>query len=377
MKYLHTTLAMLILMACGKSEKNNETTIEQSPYNNEIIISESQFTNENMKLGKAEEHVFNTTIKTTGIIDVPPQNKSIVSTFIGGYIKKTSLLVGDKVTKGQVLATLENPEFIEIQQQYLEIAEQLTFLKSEYARQKTLFSENITSQKNFLKAESTYKSSLAHYNGLQKKIKMLNINPKSVEKGQITSSINLYSSIDGFITKMNISNGMYVSPSNVIMEIVDTNHIHLELSIFEKDILNIRKGQKIEFKIPEASNKIFKAEVHLVGTSIDKTTRTVHLHGHIHDESQAHFVIGMFVEADIITESTKNLALPKSAIINVNNNAYTLVLRNKENDNFYFEKIKINIGNQTEELVTIKNSEDLNNKNILVEGAYMLNEIAE
>lgn len=371
MKHLYILLILLVFVACGNSEKSNETLQEDSN-TNEIVITKSQFSSGKMQLGKLEEQEFNQTIKTTGMIDVPPQNKAIISTFMGGYITKTPLLVGDKVKKGQVLLTLENPEFVEMQQQYLEVAEQLNYLKSEFNRQKTLFDENITSQKNFLKAESAYKSSLALSNGLRKKLTMLNINPASVELGRITSTINLYSPIAGFITKVNISNGMPVSASDIIMEIVDTNHIHLELSVFEKDILNIKKGQKIQFKIPEASKETFKAEVHLVGTSIDETSRIVKVHGHILNEEQTNFIVGMFAEADIITETNTSLALPKDAIIEVENDAFVLALKEKTNDNYYFEKNKIAIVNQTENYVSVLNTDNLINKAILIKGGFML-----
>lgn len=377
MKYLYIILFSLVLVSCGNSEKNNETVIEESLKPNEIIISQSQFTSENMELGELKVQSFNHTIKTTGMIDVPPQNKAIISAFLGGYITKTPLLIGDKVKKGQVLVTLENPEFIQIQQEYLEISEQLNYLKSEFNRQKTLFEENITSQKNFLKAESAYKSSLALCNGLRKKLLMLHINPTSVDNGIISSSLNLYSPIEGYITKVNVSNGTYVSPADVIMEIVDTDHIHLELSVFEKDILNIKKGQDILFKIPEASNETFEAEVHLVGTTIDENSRIVKVHGHLNDESKADFIVGMFVEADIIINSKNSLALPKDAVIELDDNYFALVLNKQENNNFYFEKIKLDIGEQNELFVNVLNSEALINKDILTKGVFMLGEVSE
>jgi membrane fusion protein, heavy metal efflux system len=378
MKHLYILLFSLVLIACGNSEKQNETAPTESQKPNSIVISQSQFTGEHMQLGKLEERAFNETIKTSGMIDVPPYNKAIISTFMGGYITKTTLLNGDRVKKGQLLVTLENPDFVEIQQNYLELSEQLNYLKSEFERQKTLYDEKITSQKNFLKAESDYKSSLAQYNGLKKKLNMMHISPSTVEQGKITSTINLYSPIDGFITKVNISNGTYVSASDVIMEIVDTEHIHLELSVFEKDILKVKKDQKILFKIPEASKDTFEAKVHLVGTVIDEKSRIVNVHGHIIDETQANFIVGMFVEATIINNATNYLALPNDAIAEIDGDYFVLALTNKTNDSFYFEKIKLDIGMQTETHTAIINPDFLLNKEILTKGIYMLlNEAGE
>ena len=88
-----------------------------------------------------------------------------------------------------------------------------------------------------------------------------------------------------------------MSSASELLEIVNTDHIHLELSVFEKDILKIKKDQKIEFKIPESSDKTFDAAVHLVGTSIN-TDRTIKVHGHINDEESNNFISGMYIEAD-------------------------------------------------------------------------------
>jgi len=200
----------------------------------------------------------------------------------------------------------------------------------------------------------------------------MHISPSSVEQGQITSTVNLYSPIDGFVTKVNVSNGTYVSPSDVIMEIVDTNHIHIELSVFEKDILNVKKGQKIRFKIPEASKKTFEAEVHLVGTTIDEINRSVKVHAHIINENEANFIVGMFVEAEIITAAATSLALPKDAILEINDDYFVLVLEKKAKDNYYFKKVGIELGTQTETYTNILNTKDLIAKDILTHGGYML-----
>jgi len=370
MKSIYLLLFSMMLLSCGKSEKQTET--ESKISNNTVTVTKAQFDTEDMKLGVLNEQEFSKIVKASGFIDVPPQNKASVSTFIGGYVKNTPLLIGDKVRKGQLLVTLESTEFVEIQQQYLEISEQLNYLKSEFERQETLFNEKITSQKNFLKAKSTYKSTLALYNGLRKKLRMMNINPAYVEKGNIASTVNLYAPIQGYITKVNVSNGAYVSPADEILEIVNTEHIHLELSVFEKNILNIKKDQHINFKIPEASDSIFKASVYLVGTSINDANRTIKIHGHIEDDEHTNFVMGMFVESDIITASNIGLALPKEAVFEVEGNYFTLVLFSEEDDVYAFNKVKVTLGKQSEEYTEVLNVNDFKDKKILTKGVFML-----
>jgi len=359
------------MFAC-KQENQPEMTVERAREENILVVTKAQFESENMGLDTLSTRQFAQTVKANGFIDVPPQNKASVTAFLAGYVKKTYLLVGDTVKKGQLVATLENTDYIEIQQQFLEVAKQLDYLKSEYNRQKTLFDENITSEKNYLRAESDFKTALAGYNGLRQKLNMMHINPESVEQGIITSEVNLYAPIYGNVISVNVSNGTYVSPSDVVLEIANTEHVHLELSVFEKDVLNIKKGQQINFKIPEASNKTFKAEVHLVGTSIDESNRTLKIHGHIEDEEQTNFVIGMFVEADILTHAQKGMALPKSAVYEIENGFYALLLKEQNEDGYVFEKIKLVQGNQTENYVEIRNANKFKGKQFLTKGGFML-----
>ena len=371
MKKIYLLIFSMVLLNCGNKEKNTETNSKAEVDSNKIVLSKQQFESENMQLEQLQEETFSDIVKSNGMIDVPPENKSIISTFMGGYVTKIPLLIGDDVKKGQLLATLENTEFVELQQQYLETAEQMAFLKNEYERQKKLYNENITSQKNYLKAESDYKSNLAVYNGLHKKLQMMNIDPKAVEKGQITSSINLYAPITGNVTKVNVSNGSFVSPASELLEIVNTEHIHLELTVFEKDILKLKKDQKIRFNVPEASKKIYNAEVHLVGTSIDEN-RTIKVHAHIEDEENTNFIVGMFVEADIITDAETHFALPNEALAKIDDNYFVLVVEDKTDSDITFIKRKIEIGSKNESYTEIINHSALEGKDILTKGSFML-----
>src|SRR5690606_20574534 len=148
-------------------------------------------------------------------------------------------------------------------------------------RQKALADENIASQKNFLKAESDYKVVQARVQGLEEKLKMLNVNIKSLEAGSIASEVHVYAPISGYVSKVNISLGVSISPNEVAVELVDTDHMHAELQVFEKDIADIRKGQKFSFRT-SGSLSWHEGEVYLVGKTIETDSRTVSIHGHIH-----------------------------------------------------------------------------------------------
>lgn len=367
---IYTTLGLLVFLNCVNSEKASDNP-ESQDTDERIQISKIQFDQNKMVLGSIEQQAFPSTISVNGMIDVPPENRAVVNTTMGGYIKTTPLLEGDVVKKGQSLVTLENPEFVTMQQDYMEVKEQLNYLKAEFDRQKTMLEENITSQKSYLQAESSYKTALAKYNGLRKQLTMLNISPSRVENGEITSVITLYAPIDGSITKVNVSKGTYVSPATSIMEIINNTHIHLELSVFEKDIMKIKKGQKIAFKIPEASNETYEAEVHLVGTTLNEN-RTIKVHGHPIDDS-THFLTGMFVNADIIVAQSNANVLPESTIVEIEDEFYVLVLDETNDTDYYFNQVKVDIGNTVNGYTELKtNTAFKATDQLLVKGAFGL-----
>ncbi len=346
-KYILVFFLCIISFSCGKVENKSKVSVETNTntakYNELITVSTEQFQSEKMQLIKMQEHSFPSLIRTTGMIDVPPSSKAVISAYIGGYIKKTLLLIGDKVKKGQPLVTIENLEFIQMQQDFLEISEQLIYLKSEYDRQKVLFNEKIASKKSYLKAESEYKKIHAQYNGLHKKLKLLNIDPNLVGKGEFTSLSTIYAPISGSITDVSISTGSYISPADQIMKIVNTEHIHIELRVFEKDVLKIKKGQKVIFRLPESSIENFMGTIHLIGKSINEN-RTIKVHAHMDENVAQNFIVGMFVESDIVIKDKLAEALPEKAIVDVNNEKFVLILKSKDKDNYIFTKRKIEIG---------------------------------
>lgn len=368
MKNILYILSLCLLAISCKETKTEEATEKND---NLIRVTTAQFQSGNMQIASAVEQDFDVTVKTSGKIDVPPQNRAQITSFIGGYVKSTTLLVGDKVQKGQALLTLENTEFLDIQKEYLDVAEQINYLKSEYERQKTLFDEKITSQKNYLKAESEYRRAKGMYQSLRAKLVLLNISPANVEKGRLTSIITIYAPISGDIVVMNANVGMHFSPADVILDIIQTSHLHLELNVFEKDILKVKEGQKIKFTVPEASKEVFNAEVHLVGKSIEGNERTINVHGHLDEKMTQKLITGMFVEAGIVVDSKKGLAIPVEALITENNKNFVLLLKDDKNNSYAFQKTAVTIGERADKYVEIIPNNQINaSSKILIKGVF-------
>ena len=363
------SLVLVLFWSCDDTKK--EATDNKTD-NLLIQITQAQFTQGKMLLGGFEEKAFPNTILANGTIDVPPENRAVVNASMGGYIKTTPLLVGDKVIKGQLLVSVENPEFVVLQQQYMEVNAQLAYLKAAYERQTQMKKENISSQKSFLKADSEYKTALARYISLDKQLRMLNISPANVRQGNLSTTARIYAPISGSITKVNVTKGTYVSPATEILEIIDNDHIHLELSVYEKDISKVKKGQKIEFKTSETTSETYPATVHLIGTAIEQN-RTVKVHGHPEDILENNLLTGMFVEASIITDSTIAKAIPNEAIIEIDGISYVLVLEKKEANTFAFKPIEVVVNESYKGYSALKSEKNFQpGTQFLTKGAFNL-----
>ncbi|WP_308601118.1 efflux RND transporter periplasmic adaptor subunit [uncultured Dysgonomonas sp.] len=369
--YILFVLAIGFLSSCGGENKPSEGENAKQEDASLVEITLEQFNSMKMEISPLLERKFDNTVKASGKIDVPPKNRAKVTSFVGGYVKSISLLVGDKIAKGQPLLTLESPEYIDLQQSYLEIAGQMEYLKSEYERQKTLFDEKISSQKKYLEAESDYKRAKATYESLRQKLNMLRINPSQVEQGKFSSYITVYSPISGDITAINANVGMAISPVDVIMEIVETQAMHLELAVFEKDIFNLKNGQKIKFIVPQVSSEEFEAKVSQIGKSVGGNDRVINVYASLDINTKQKLLTGMFVEAQLVADSRNALSVPFDAVTTEEGNNFLLVLESEKEGVYTFRKTLVKTGERNGDWIEIILNDNLNdNTKVLSKGVY-------
>ena len=365
-----------MIAAC--SSKNNTTTSDNinivNSKNEVYKLTETQFNSSEMKLGKFEMKEFYEIVKANGMFDVPPQNRASISSYFGGSVKNIKLMPGQRVKRGQVLFTLENPDYVQLQQDFLESQGQLTYLKSDYERQKKLVQDNVTSQKNYLKSESDYTVTRVKYESLRKKLELLNINPNTLTIETMRTAVSITAPINGYVTEVNITKGTFLNPSDIAMIIVDTDNLHLELNIFEKDLAKVRVGQPIHFRIQEDEGQQYEASVYLVNKTVDAEKRTIGVLGHLSDAKVTNrFTPGIYVQADIYTTSDSLISLPQEALIEVESKYYVLVLDSSTSDGYSFVKKEVKTGASNNDNIEIMNAIDFNeNTEFLVKGAFNL-----
>jgi len=366
-------IGMLLLGLFFAGCSSTEQPIVKDEHNqveNTVELTAEQYKTADIQLGVIELKPLSGTIRVNGMLDVPPQNLVTISSPFGGTIKNTELLQGMKVQKGQVVATIQNPDFIGYQQDYLDFKSQLEYLKLEFERQEELAAGNINAKKTVQKANSEYQSMRARVNGLKARLQLMNISISSLEKGNIQSSSPLYSPISGYVTQVNTNIGAFVTPADVLFKIADTEHLHAELTVFERDIPKLKVGQKVRFTLAN-EDKERMATVYLIGREIG-SNRTVNIHCHL-DKEDRELIPGMYLKALVESGSSKVTALPDKAIVEFEGEKYIFVERKTNHAREHlFEIIAIKTGvselGYTE--VILPANINLENSKIVINGAY-------
>jgi cobalt-zinc-cadmium efflux system membrane fusion protein len=369
------SIFFFLIIACSGGKNPVKETEEEIIPEDIVELRDDQIKLANIETGSIEFRSLSGSLKVSGIVAVAPQNLATVSMPLGGFVKSTSLMPGNSVNKGQTLAILENQEFVDIQQNYLEAKNKLEYAEAEFQRHTELYKEDVYSQKNLQQVTSEYKNLKAQVKALEQKLALLGINPSKLHIDDISSAIALVSPISGFVKAVNVNIGKYVAPSDVLFEIVNNDKLFIELTLFEKDADKVFPGQKIRFFI---NNETEQHDAIISQTSKSITAdKTYKVFARVSDVCK-NMLPGMYVNAIIETTSNKVAVLPSDAIVSFDDKEYIFVFnKNKEEDGKPFTEyrmIQINKGMSNDGFseIILPEGFDINNAKVVIKGAYNL-----
>jgi len=360
------SILFTFLIACSsKVEKGAAEAKESVAESNIVSLTKAQLHIGKIAIGSLQTTKMQKTIKVNGFIDVPPQNMMSVSIPMGGYVKKANLIPGEKVSKGTVLAVLEDASYISLQQDYLTAKSKLVFLEADYNRQKALNTSKTSSDRQFQLATSEYESQKYLVKSLSEKLQLMGLVPSSLNENNISKSISFKSPISGYVTKVNVNAGKYVTPTDVLFEIMDPSDLHARLIVFENDATAIKSGNKVTFTVNNKSDKTYDAKVHLVTPNIENE-RTTEVHCDVVTSNTGLFP-GTFVNAQIQLNDATVGALPAASIVKWQNKSYVFV----ERSSLTYEMVPVVAGMESKDMVEIISGISVDQK-VVVANAYTL-----
>jgi len=358
----------------GKTSAPEEKEAEVLP-EGIVELREDQVKLANVQTGNIEMRSLSGTLKVNGIVSAAPQNLATICAPMSGFVKSTTLMPGNPVKKGQVIVVIENQEFVDIQQDYLEAKNKLGFAEAEFKRHTELYKEDVYSEKNVQQVTADYKNLQAKVNALEQKLVLISINPAGLNENTISRSISLVSPINGYVEAVNVNLGKYVVPTDVMFKIVNNDVLFLELTLFEKDANKVAKGQKIRFYINNETEQ-HDAVITQTGQSISMD-KTYKVYASV-TGSCKNVLPGMYVNAIIETSGNLVTALPSEAVVSFDDKDYIFIFeKNKEEGGKPFTEYKmvevkkgVIDGGYTE--IIIPESVHISQASIVIKGAYVL-----
>ena len=370
-------LLTFVMMACSSDKKEMTIETETSEHHEgeekTAHLNDAQAKAIDLKMAPITRREMSNILHVTGQTTVYPKDRAEISTFIGANVKKIYVYQGDKVKRGQILALLEHPDFITLQSDYITAYNQYQYMANEYKRQKELFENNVGSEKNFQKVNSKYNSSKSKYNALKIRLEMLGANTASIEEGNIARNITIVSPINGYVNTININLGRFVSAGSQLFVVSNLDKLHVDLTIFEKDISKVKIGQKVRLQ-SETTDEELIGSVFAIAKEYEKNSKSVIVHVNLKKKPKT-LIIGHFMKGEILLDKTTVPAVPESAIVNADGHDYIFIFKGvDENDGDLIYKMEEVIsGKKQDNWQEITVIHELNPESkVVYNGAYFL-----
>lgn len=326
-------LAVFILLtACSSGEKDTApnavptgSAAHSEAEENTVTLTGEQIKAIGLQLGSIEHKQLTASVKANGFLKVPNNNKANATSLFGGVVKSLLIREGDYVRQGQTIATIANPQFIQMQEEYLTTTSKIVLAEQEFERQKELTGGNAGAVKNLQGADASLKALRTRKAALYQQIRLMGINPDKVSNSGLSSVLAVTAPISGTISGIMVNIGSYVDVSAPVAEIVDNSQLHLDLQIYEKDLPRVKTGQTIHFTLTNNAGTEYDAEIFSIGTAFENNSKTIPVHARVKGAKPG-LIEGMNITANISLGLATLPAVPSGAIVSYQGKDYIYVV---------------------------------------------------
>ncbi len=326
-----------------------------------VQLSEMKFNSLGIKVNTLTTKALSGIVEANGQLEVPPQYEATVTAILGGNVSSIKVIEGDEVKKGQTLAYLSHPDLTRIQSDYINAYSRMQFLEKDFERQKRLYEAEVASGKSFQQTQSDFQSVKGEVLAYESQLRQLNLNPSRVRNGDLYEYIPVVSPITGYIEKVVVQMGQYVEPQTSMFLVVDNEHVHADLMVFEKDIFKVKVGQKMSFTLESVPGSNLTGEIYSVGKQFEQNPKAIHIHAEI-DNKVDYLIPGMYIKGKIRTGEEAVPALPEEAVIEEEGNPYIFTaqkIQEEDKTGWELKPIEIRTGITEDGWVEIKFLEPL------------------
>lgn len=361
---LYTFIGFFLAACSEKAAPEQSNTPEKAVLNEQIVhLTDEQLNHLDIQTAELQLHPLATTLQLNGKTTILPENESVVSSLIDGQLTGNKAIEGMYVRKGQVLAWLENTQFIDWQEQLLIARAKYTMAKAEWERQTELNQTKSASDKVVQQAKYAMQEQAIMIQTLSNKLQMIGIRPSSVTANKLTKRIAVTAPISGYVRQISTVNGTYVSPSDVLMTISDASSLLLKLKVYQDDMPYLSVGQSVKAKA-NTGNQEIKGSIKYINTALNEEGFGEIICS-IHDKST---IPGMYLTALIELNGKEVYAIPSAAIVDFEGKRFVYVKKSKNE----FKAVEITSSVEENKMTEITNFKDLLNKPIVIQDSYAL-----
>ncbi len=337
--------ALLGLISCGNKETKEHTTAEEAKHEEEhehanentTILTPEQIKSIGIEFGSIESKQLTASLRANGILQVPNQNKAIINSLYSGVIKSLLIQPGSIVKKGQIIATISNPGFIQAQSEYLGVSAKIGMAELEVKRQQELNAGNAGALKNLQAAETELKTLRTAKSTLEQQIRLMGVSPSMLSNGKLISVLNVTSPINGVVSNVTVKMGSYADLTTPIAEIVDNSQLHLDLFVYEKDLPKLKNNQQIHFTLTNNPVKEYDAQIYSLGSSFEGESKAITVHAKVQGDKTG-LIDGMNITAVVSLEKATVPAVPSDAIVNIQGQDFIFIQSDQHEGAAHAEK---------------------------------------
>lgn len=307
----------LLLGACNAAPEEQTETEETSTAF--IAVTAAQQEMAGLRYGPVTTQVVEQTLACSGMVDVPPANRVSLTTVFGGYITYTGVYPGDQVRKGHLLAKIQDPLYVDLQRSYLSGLSNLTYLKADFERKQQLVQTQSVSDKQFQEARRAYQEAEINVQALAAQLTMAGFSVEAIKRNGVQPEVEVRSPINGYVTVVNINQGMHLAEGEALFELMDPTHVHIELAVFPNDLAKLSEGQKVYYRIA-GDETMHQGYIKLINKAVGEA-KSIMVHVHPEEEDEGAILPGTFVQAEIVYSAQETLVLPTTGV-NQTDNGY-------------------------------------------------------
>ena len=310
----------------SKAETSESENQEEEIDFQNIPLSEKQVKAVDLKMGEAQEREMDAMLHVNGSLVLRAQDMGNVSSLMGGIVKNVSVKEGQMVSRGQVVATIENTDVVTLQREYYTAYKESEMARLELDRQKTLASAGAGIKKTLQMSEKNYKVAQANLLGTGRQLQQMGISTKEVAKGKFTTVFPLRAPISGTVSNMQASLGSYADMQTPLMKIRNNHAVECDLNVFEKDIAKVKVGDQVLVSLTNQPGVNVSGRVYGMNQYLNKGTKSVAVHVKLDAKRGAKLFEGMYVSGQIATGRQLCMTLPDKAIVSADGKQYVFAL---------------------------------------------------